>query len=707
MFNNLKLKSKLFVMILIPVLILIIALQTFIGYYSYNRAINVASQIGETKSAEYAYKIKGHFDKAFDAANALAISMEGMREQNVADRNTVNAIMRNILEENSDYIGIWTVWEPNAFDGKDFLYADLEGYDETGAFMSHWYRYGNEIKNNASIENYNNRYNEDWYKLSFKSGEEVILEPHMEEMVNGDKVQMTSVTVPIKDDGNVIGVVGIDITFEKLLDINSDLKLYDSGFGRIISNKGIVVAHPEPNRIGRTLNDLKDENGDEIFKKMKEGKIFSTYSYSVVFEETAFKSYVPIQIGKTSTLWYYSTVVKRNEILESSKRLIQSIIYGAILIIVMILAVIVFVSSNISNPIKVLTESIADFANYDFTKNKNKRYINRKDEIGQINKAIEKMRQNIIVLIENINNASIKVASSSQQLTATSDQVLTAADEVARTIEEIASGASSQAQDTEEGVSKAIEMGQLIENSIKHMKMLNNLAFEVEQLKEEGAQTMLDLIKEADVSSAATEEIKEVVVNVKDSALEIERASSMIEDIAEQTNLLALNAAIEAASAGEKGKGFAVVADEIRKLSIESNTITKEISSIIKELTEKAEGSVITVEKVVEITEKQKENIKTAGMKFEGIAEAIDKTKKEIEYINASTGEINTKKEELLALIENLSALAQENAAATEEASASVQQQTASMTEVTKASHTLTKLAEEMGKHIMKFKVKD
>ncbi len=90
--------------------------------------------------------------------------------------------------------------------------------------------------------------------------------------------------------------------------------------------------------------------------------------------------------------------------------------------------------------------------------------------------------------------------------------------------------------------------------------------------------------------------IAELILELSEHTQQIGETIGIIEDIAEQTNMLALNAAVEAARAGENGKGFSVVAGEIRKLADESKQATTKITSIIKDIQQATNSTVMATE---------------------------------------------------------------------------------------------------------------
>jgi len=459
-----------------------------------------------------------------------------------------------------------------------------------------------------------------------------------------------------------------------------------------------AVAHSNKERIGL---DLSDDEGSKI--AAVDGKVYtSEYFYSAEGVEV-YDVLVPVIIDGEhvgainlglSMKNVYATVSK-NTLLVGLLGLISFLIIGSILF---------FMSNYVIKIVNVVREQLNIIASGDLTTKFSQKHIHLKDEFGEMITSIIDMQESIKTMIENISSTSQHVAASSEELTATSQQSAMAADEVARTIEEMARGASEQAQNTEQGVEHINELGELIEKDQLYIKNLNISTDEVSKLKDEGLEILINLVEKTQANNKSSREVHEIIVNTNESAGKIENASEMIRNIAEQTNLLALNAAIEAARAGDAGRGFAVVADEIRKLAEQSNSFTKEIGGIIKELTDKTGHAVLTMKEMGRLVESQAESVELTNEKFKGIDSAIEKVKETIVAVNQSGQEMEVKKNGIIEIMENLSAIAQQNAAGTEEASASVEEQTASMMEIASASESLARLSEEMQESTAKFK---
>ncbi len=154
----------------------------------------------------------------------------------------------------------------------------------------------------------------------------------------------------------------------------------------------------------------------------------------------------------------------------------------------------------------------------------------------------------------------------------------------------------------DESSESMIRISKMIEELSEKVKELNVIASENLDSMLQSNQKVKDDLKEAGTSLEALDKDITETINETTSVLsefsKISKMADAILDIAHQTSILSLNASIEAARAGEAGKGFAVVASEIQKLSSETDNTSKNIVSLIEELSKKVDLSMKKVQKM-------------------------------------------------------------------------------------------------------------
>ncbi len=84
--------------------------------------------------------LKNDIETIHISVRALARSFEGSKKAGTANREEMHEMLKGVIKDNDNILGIWTVWQPNALDGKDEEYKNTEGHDETGRFIPYWYR---------------------------------------------------------------------------------------------------------------------------------------------------------------------------------------------------------------------------------------------------------------------------------------------------------------------------------------------------------------------------------------------------------------------------------------------------------------------------------------------------------------------------------------------------------------------------------------
>lgn len=500
-------------------------------------------------------------------------------------------------------------------------------------------------------------------------------------------------------DGNVIGAIGIDVASTSISTMLSEMKIGETGYSILVHNTGIIMAdgkNPENNF--KTVEELGIPGLDKV---IVEGQ--APFKLDMNNE-----TYLVNPKKVEGTDWIVASFMSEKELKADTNKLQIFILFSVVIILIISIIIFTFVADSITKPILVATSKMRDFAGLDFSdddKLKKKKYLNLKDEVGDMIKALGVMRESVSEFISETASATENIASSSEQLTATSEQASVASDEIAKTISEIAKGAGDQARDTETTAINVSTLGELLEQDSEYITELNTAAEKIEEQKEEGFTILKELIDKSDKNNVAVNNVNQIILSYNESAEEIESASTMIQSIADQTNLLSLNAAIEAARAGEAGKGFAVVADEIRKLAEQSNSFTNDIKRVINELKSKSQKAIELMETTKQIVEEQTVSVQATEGKFEGIAEAIDVVKEVVTRLNDSASLMSDNKDKIVGLTQNLAAISEENAAATEETSASIEEQAATIVEIANAGESLAKIAMDLRGFIERFKI--
>jgi methyl-accepting chemotaxis protein len=495
--------------------------------------------------------------------------------------------------------------------------------------------------------------------------------------------------VPIKSGNEIIGTLqtGMDDSFLKELKRTLHgvhLDLYD------VSGK-IIVSSDDSN-IGKTLND------HSIIEKLLSGKELSREKGEYI--QTFMPMYDPTKSEIIGFIGISQDVSVINKV--NSEITLLSILLTAITLIVVIIVVMIF-SRSISLPLKQVTVFIDEFSQG----NLNAAFEGKeqKDEIGQLSRSINEMRERLKDMVQRIVDVSVIIEKRSSELNQSSKEINEGSHQVAVTMQELSSESESQAN-------TALELTQI----------MNDFAAKIHQANENGsevtstANTVFDLTTNGkNLMDSSVDQMNKIHSLVKDSVSKVQRLDEqsreiskliqVIQTVSEQTNLLALNAAIEAARAGEHGKGFAVVADEVRKLAGQVSHSIVDITNIVKGIQEGAKQVTVSLQESFEQVKSGTNQITTTGETFEQINESVSVMLKKIKIISTNLTDITSLTRGVNTSIENISSISEEFAAGVEETAASVQQNSSSMEQIANHADSLDQLAKELHELMSQFKI--
>ena len=464
--------------------------------------------------------------------------------------------------------------------------------------------------------------------------------------------------------------------------MNANLEGVESSYTYIVDSEGNMLYHPNKDKIGKSVENVIVKS---YIQDLKSGIKHDTY---VV--EYDYNGSIKYAACYTDENGRFILVVSADDddVLRDSASLIVKVTAISLLIGMAAIVVVFIFIRKIVAPLSYATNAVEELAALDFrvkNEQQERRFAGLKDEVGNIMRAVLKLRGELTAVVTELKNQSGNLFEQSASLSKSASDTMNNMKDTDRAVDEMANGATMLAQETQSASENVIEIGNMIDKVNDNTEELAKDADNMKELGENAENILRQLIAGQKEMVTHIGVVNDKTHEANKAAGKISEVVNLITEIASQTNLLSLNASIEAARAGEAGRGFAVVAENIKQLAEQTTSSAADIQDIIHDLEQKSDETVEKTEAVNNIVNKQSEDMKQTAdilnQVITGITGLIDK----IDSIAVSVANMDKSKENVVDVIGNLSSVSQENAASTEETSAST----------TMAMETVKKIADE------------
>ncbi len=611
---------------------------------------NSANELLLNSANGYANAMGMELVKADNTTLGLQLALEKYEYiPNEERREYLDSILEEaVASENTVAVGAWSCFEPNALDGLDAQYVNTKYCDETGRYATYFVK-DNNVLTGTVLVGYDIPGEGDYYLNVIKTGKPSVTDPYLYE-VGGKYIWVTTFSYPIVNSNNeVVGAVGIDYSLDYIDSINDQVSLFDSGYGKMFTSEGMVVAHEDDEMIGELDNDMDNTSiTQDIKDAAKKGETYLASIYSKTLDANAYKAFAPITISHSGTVWIYSIVVPESEVLEEANTLTMIIAAIGIIGTLITVVIIILISRSISVPVNAVCNVADIIANGDLTPTIDKRYLKKEDEIGILANNIEKMKLGLVETVSGIKNSTKTLESkvndtnetlmvlndrisdtsaATEQLSAGMQETGAASEEMNATAEEIEKAVESVAEKAEDGANKSSEIHS------RAAEMQTNIKNAIDKSENIFSEIKVALEKALEDSKAVNE---------------INALADAILGITSQTTLLALNASIEAARAGEAGRGFAVVANEISSLADNSKNTVTQIQQITKIVTDAVNALASSSSELLNFVANDVNN------DYKDMLSAAAFYNQDATYVSDMTGDLSATSEELLASIQVL-----------------------------------------------------
>ncbi|MDO5516750.1 MAG: methyl-accepting chemotaxis protein [Clostridium sp.] len=629
--------------VILPIIILAIGMLIFVSYH-------MSSNIIEQKS----------YDMLESSVKNQTIQIENWLDNNLETFNTIKQSLGSTSYSKEDMQKVLNQYYKYNNNFSEGLYiSDLDG---------------NMIIAEGSKMQFNDAKSSGWFREGLTHVKMRYGDPHE----NYERENVISATGLIVQDGQPIGVIGADVTLNRIsIIVNSLIDMEDAQAFLVNKTNGMVLASSDSLK---PYSILDTKNSDKFYAEVAERIDNAEYDTAEIE-----KNIVEIKDVK-NTDWVLVSYVPKNSILKSMFTLRNYMVLIAATALIILVLITRRSVGYIIKPINDISKKIVKMSEGDFS-------IEIKaegnDEISIMSESLSKFIISMRNMLNGIKDISSEQKNQSQESKNISQSLFDSSKQQSESMNNLNYVVGEMAESTNEIANTATELAGIVCDTNENGIMVKEKMRETVSMSEIGKKDMEHVESAIKIIEDSINQLEGLIGQVGESSKEINKIVSIIGDIAESTNLLALNASIEAARAGEAGRGFSVVASEIGNLANNSASSVNDISSIIDDINK-------LVENVVSKVQENVGQVNESSKLINNSVEAFDKIYNTINESDKLVGIMLDKVVEVGKAADNMAAISEEQAASAQEISSTSQEMLEQSKNITQSSHKVAKDADDL-----------